>query len=78
MPTLKELKQAGVEPEESFKTEKVLTGIALIKDLKRQREVDDIFAMMNEDDSFKNQNKRQKTAPTLTVPVSQPKPITQV
>ena len=54
MPTLKELKQAGVEPEESFKTEKVLTGIALIKDLKRQREVDDIFAMMNEDDSFKN------------------------
>lgn len=58
MPTLKELKQAGVEPEESHKTEKVLTGIALVKDLKRQREVDDIFAMMNEDDSYKNQNKR--------------------
>lgn len=64
VPTAKDLKQAGVSDPDEPVAEKQLTGIALVKDQKRQREVDDIFAMMNEaDDHFVNTNKRQKVDP---------------
>lgn len=66
VPTAKELKQAGVESTSyGAPAPKELTGIALVKDQKRQREVDDIFAMMNQEDAFKNTTKRQKTDTAL-------------
>ena len=59
VPTLKELKQAGVSDGESKDIEeKVLTGIALLKDQKRQREVDDLFELMNQEDDFVSKTKR--------------------
>jgi len=40
--------------------------VALLKDLKRQREADDLFALMNEEDTLAT--KRQKSTTTNTTP----------
>ena len=54
MLTQKDLKKAGV-PEDYLKDgadsdEQQLTGIAAIREKKRLKEVDDLFALMNEED----------------------------
>ena len=53
VPTHKDLKKAGVADSIQEEHEQELTGIALIKEKKRLREVDDLFALMNEEDSYK-------------------------
>ena len=62
VPTAKELKEA--ETNDQKETENELTGVALLKDLKRQREADDLFALMNEEDS--KATKRQKIVTNTT------------
>ena len=70
VPTAKELQKAGVSFPDEPKEDKQLTGIALVRDLKRQREVDDIFAMMNEEDNYTS--KRQKVDQTTKAVLVRP------
>jgi hypothetical protein len=65
VPTAKELRQAeetGPKVKSGLSSEDELTGIALLKAKKRQREVDDLFDLMNEEDDYTK--KRQKVAET--------------
>ena len=74
VPTAKELKQAE-EPDtkkrrEASSDDEQLTGVALLKEKKRQRDVDDLFALMNEQDGgdYTCKSKRQKTTAADTAP----------
>ena len=53
-----------VETQQDILDEDNLTGIEALKNKKRNREVDDLFELMNAEDPFKkalNQRKRQNT-----------------
>lgn len=63
VPSAKALKLA--DKETGTVVDKQLTGIDLVKEVKRIREVDDLFDLMNQEDDF-YAKKRQKTDVTAT------------
>lgn len=60
------------ESEEKEESEPELTGIAALKERKRNREVDDIFELMNQEDPFYTKpSQRPRIEPPKFKPVEQ-------